>query len=447
MLSPASYGQISQGIFVTLLFCYCDLNFGAVLNIFCLSTGLKESMAELMDGDLEDGEISTSGSDNEMGGAAAEQAGAQGSLPFSGESFQHRPATVTHPPAAAYRSSAKAVESSDSDAESSDEEAAVWRRKRLKVSNAPQPPTCSAQMGQPSVSACGAPGSRKVNNIWGSVVQEQCQDAITAELGVFGMEGVSMASRSVETYNFVLARKMMEKEREMERQSKQEGEVSMLDDELEDYMKGKGSQDRAGGDAKRKRPAKERVGPKAEMDFKGRYEITEDDPDDKVIDEIAYRLQEPKKELIERVVQVVGKKKAIEVLGETATLEENGGMYTMDGSRRRTPGGVFLNLLKNTPSVSKSQIKKIFFEEHQKDYKSKKAAQKRRRHMLAKKMKQAIGTLNLHEHDDVSRETFASDTNEALESLEEAAEGEEEEEEEEGKEEAVVYSSTDLEVF
>ncbi|MEQ2224722.1 hypothetical protein ILYODFUR_010418 [Ilyodon furcidens] len=409
-------------------------------------------MAELMDGDLEDGEISASGSDNEMGGAAAEQAGPQGSLAFSGESFQHRPATVTHPPAAAYRSSAKAVESSDSDAESSDEEAAVWRRKRLKVSNAPQPPTCSAQMGQPSVSACGAPGSRKVNNIWGSVVQEQCQDAITAELGVFGMEGVSMASRSVETYNFVLARKMMEKEREMERQSKQEGEVSMLDDELEDYMKGKGSQDRAGGDAKRKRPAKERVGPKAEMDFKGRYEITEDDPDDKVIDEIAYRLQEPKKELIERVVQVVGKKKAIEVLGETATLEENGGMYTMDGSRRRTPGGVFLNLLKNTPSVSKSQIKKIFFEEHQKDYKSKKAAQKRRRHMLAKKMKQAIGTLNLHEHDDVSRETFASDTNEALESLEEAAEGEEEEE---GKEEAaagteetaVVYSSTDLEVF
>ncbi|KAM4711715.1 phosphorylated adapter RNA export protein [Anableps anableps] len=402
-------------------------------------------MAELMDGDLEDGEISGSGSDSEMGGAAVERARTQGLSAFSGESFQHRPAPVNQPPAAAYRSSAKAVESSDSDADSSDEECAVWRRKRLKVSNAPQ-------LGPPPVSACGAPGSRKVNNIWGSVVQEQCQDAITAELGVFGMEGVSTASRSVETYNFVLARKMMEKERETERQSRQEGEVSMLDADLEDYMKGRGSEDRAGGDAKRKRAAKERLGPKAEMDIKGRYEITEDDPDDKVVDEIAYRLQEPKKELIERVVQVVGKKKAIELLGETATLEENGGMYTMDGSRRRTPGGVFLNLLKNAPSVSKSQIKKIFLEEHQRDCKSKKAAQKRRRHVLAKKMKQAIGTLNLQEHDDVSRETFASDTNEALESLEEAAEGEEEEEE--GKEvttgteeTAVVYNSTDLEVF
>ncbi|PWA14647.1 hypothetical protein CCH79_00014358 [Gambusia affinis] len=407
-------------------------------------------MAELMDGDLEDGEIS--GSDSEMGGAAAEQA--RGLSAFSGDSFQHRSATVNQPPAAAYRSSSKTAESSDSDADSSDEEAAVWRRKRLKVSNAPPPAACPARFGPPPVSACGAPGSRKVNNIWGSVVQEQCQDAITAELGVFGMEGVSMASRSVETYNFVLARKMMEKEREMERLSRQEGEESMLDADLEDYMKGRGSEDRAGGDGKRKRPAKDRIGPKAEMDIKGRYEITEDDPDDKVVEEIAYRLQEPKKELIERVVQVVGKKKAIELLGETATLEENGGMYTMDGSRRRTPGGVFLNLLKNLPSISKTQIKKIFLEEHQRDCKSKKAAQKRRRHVLAKKMKQAIGTLNLQEHDDVSRETFASDTNEALELLEEPAEGGEEGEEE-AKEEAaagteetpVVYNSADLEVF
>ncbi|XP_017294220.1 phosphorylated adapter RNA export protein [Kryptolebias marmoratus] len=410
-------------------------------------------MADLMDGDLEDGEISGSGSDSEMGTGAADQAPARApeSSVFSGEPFPRRPA-------AAYRSSARAVETSDSDSDSSDEGAAVWRRKRQKVSDAPPPPARSARPGAPPPvpARAGAPGSRKVNNIWGSVVQEQCQDAVTAELGIFGMEGVGMSSRSVETYNFVLARKMMEKEREVERQSKQEEEVSMLDAELEDYMKGQGSEERTGGDAKRKRPAKERLGPRAEMDTKGRYEITEDDPDEKVTDEIAYRLQEPKKELIERVVSVVGKKKAIELLGETASLEENGGVYTMDGSRRRTPGGVFLNLLKNTPSVSKSQIKKIFFEEQQRDNKSKKAAQKRRRHVLAKKMKQVIGTLNLQEHDDVSRETFASDTNEALESLEEPAEEDrEEEEEEEEKEEAavgieetaVVYNSADLEVF
>ena len=70
---------------------------------------------------------------------------------------------------------------------------------------------------------------------------------------------------------------------------------------------------------------------------------------------------------------------------------------------------------------------------------------------MAKKMKQAIGTLNLQEHDDVSRETFASDTNEALESLEEPAEEEEEGQQEEAavgtEETAVVYNAADLEVF
>lgn len=405
--------------------------------------------ADLMDGDLEDGELSESGSDTEMGTASAAQTRPQVPQAFGGQAFHNRAAAQTT--AASYRSTVKTAESSDSD--SSDDEGAAWRHKRQKVSSAPKHHAFTTRAGPTPIHAAGQ-GGRKVNNIWGSVVQEQCQDAIAAELGIFGMEGeVSMNSRNVETYNYVLARKIMEQEREMEKQ-KNVGEVNMLDAQLEEYMKGKDTDERVGGDAKRKRSAKERLGPKAVMDIKGRYEITEDDPEDKVADEIAHRLQEPKTDLIERVVAVVGKKKAIELLGETATLEETGGVYTMDGSRRRTPGGVFLNLLKNTPSITKSQIKKIFLEEQQKECKSKKAAQKRRRHMLAKKMKQAIGTLNLQEHDDVSRETFASDTNEALESLEEAAE-EEEEEEEEGQveaavgieETAVVYNSADLEVF
>lgn len=404
-----------------------------------------------MVGDLEDGEISGSGSDSEMATAAAAGAQTRPQVPpgFSAQSIQSRAAAQACP--TAYRSTGRTVDSSDSDPESSEDEGVVWRRKRQKVSNAAPPAACSTRLGSNTMPVPSALEGRKVNNIWGPVVQEQCQDAVTAELVIFGMEGeVSMSSRNVETYNYVLARKMMEKEREMEKQSRNEGEVSMLDAQLEDYMKGNGSEERAGGDAKRKRPIKERLGPRSEMDVKGRYEITEDDPEEKVADEIAHRLQEPKKELIQRIVKVVGTKIAIELLSETATLEENGGVYTMDGSRRRTPGGVYLNLLKNTPSITKAQIKKIFLEEQQQLCKSKKAAQKRRRHLVAKKMKQAIGTLNLQEHDDVSRETFASDTNEALESLEEPAEDEEEGQEEAavGTEETpVVYNSADLEVF
>uniref|UniRef100_A0A3B4ACF1 Phosphorylated adapter RNA export protein n=1 Tax=Periophthalmus magnuspinnatus TaxID=409849 RepID=A0A3B4ACF1_9GOBI len=341
--------------------------------------------------------------------------------------FQSRPA-ASHAPPTGYRSCPVPADSSDSDQDSSDDEAAMWRRKRQKVTNNAPPTRMTAPAFNPMPST-----GRKVNNIWGSVVQEQCQDAVAAELGIFGMDGeLDTSSRNVETYNYVLARKMMEKERELERQIKGDGEVNMLDAQLDDYMKGRGSEERGDGDAKRKRPIKERLSSKAEMDIKGRYEITEDDPPEKVADEIAHKV-----DLIDRVVAVIGPAKAIELLGETATLEETGG----DGSRRRTPGGVYLNLLK------------IFLEENRQEMKSKKAAQKRRRHLVAKKMKQAIGTLNLQEHDDVSRETFASDTNEALEALEE---GPEEEEGEGGspepkpagtEENPVVYSAADLEVF
>ncbi|XP_061618272.1 phosphorylated adapter RNA export protein [Phyllopteryx taeniolatus] len=400
-----------------------------------------------MDADLEDGEISGSGSDSEMKTAtAAAPAGLLQTPAFSGQSFQHTAATL--PSAVPYRNSGRPAESSDSDLVSSDEEGAAWRSKRQKVANNRQPAAIIARPAPNRLPDACALRGRKVNNIWGSVVQEQCQDAIAAELCVFGMDGeISTSDRNVETYNYVLARKIMEKERQMEKQQQDEGEVKMLDEQLDDYMRGQGSEERTGGDAKRKRPVKERLGPLAEMDVKGRYEITEDDPEEKVVDEIAHRLQEPKKDLIERIVRVVGTKKAIELLGETATLEESGGVYTLDGSRRRTPGGVYLNLLKNTPGVSRAQIREIFFDESQKEQKSKKAAQKRRRHLVAKKMKQAIGTLNLQEHDDVSRETFAGDTNEALESLEEAAKDEEEEPTVGTEDTPVVYSSGDLEVF
>ncbi|KAF5901943.1 phosphorylated adapter RNA export protein, partial [Clarias magur] len=260
--------------------------------------------------------------------------------PFSTQHFQSRDRPQAASSVTSYRSSI-ATESSGSDSE---EEAALWRRKRQKCNNVPPPVLPTAFGGS----------GRKVNNIWGSVVQEQNQEAVAAELGIMGMEaGVTMDSRQSETYNYLLARKLMEKERQEEEQ----GMETMLDKQLEEYMQHGGQEEKCDGHLKRKRSVKERLGPKAEMDIKGRYEITVDDPEDKVIDEIAHRLKEPKKELIERVVNVIGTKKAIELLSETATIEQNGGLYTVDGSRRRTPGGVYLNLLKNTPSITHDQVK------------------------------------------------------------------------------------------
>lgn len=71
----------------------------------------------------------------------------------------------------------------------------------------------------------------------------------------------------------------------------------------------------------------------------------------------------------------------------------------------------------------KFSLKEIFAVENQKEFENKKAAKKRRIQVLGKKMKKAIKGLNLQEYDDASRETFASDTNEALASLDDLQEG------------------------
>ncbi|XP_051973960.1 phosphorylated adapter RNA export protein-like isoform X2 [Xyrauchen texanus] len=362
---------------------------------------------------LEEGELDCDDHESDVRESAAER--------VQVSSFQSRAAPATIASVASYRSCTNS-DSSDSNTDS-DDAAVPFRHKRQKCSSIPAPVW--------SVPLSGA-SARKVNNIWGSVVQEQTQEVVAAELGIMGMEGsVSMSSRQSETYNYILARKMMEKERE----EQEEMIKNALDVQLDGCLQQRHAQDSES--LKRKRPAKERLGPRAEMDFKGRYELTEDEPEDRVINEIAHRLMEPKKDLIERVVRVIGVKKAIELLSETATIEQNGGLYTVDGSRRRTPGGVYLNLLKNTTNISNRQ--EIFYEETQKEYGHKNAAKKRRKRIVAKKM-QAISTLNLQEDDNVSRETFPSDTEEALGSLEETNDGLPDDN-------PVVYNSQDLEVF
>src|ERR1700694_152526 len=47
---------------------------------------------------------------------------------------------------------------------------------------------------------------------------------------------------------------------------------------------------------------------------------------------------------IKRIVQVLGRSQALALLEETLRVEENGGIMVPDGSRRRTPGGVFFHL-------------------------------------------------------------------------------------------------------
>lgn len=367
--------------------------------------------------DVEDGEITSSESDTAMKtfGIGHQEAPEQKSaeLVCALKAFEVRDASPAVVSSNVYRSTAQVVSSEESDSDSDNDDRALWKRKRQKCTNhpIPKPPVVPAIQSSQKLLF----GGRKVNNIWGSVLQEQNQDTVATELGILGMEGnTDTNSRQSEAYNFAMARKLIEQQNKM----KKIEEAAKLDRDLDNYMQKKR------GNLKRKRAMKEkRYSVKLEeMDFKGRYELSEEDSEERVADEIAHRLREQKKELIARVVKYLGKKKAIELLMETTEIEQNGGLYVVDGSRRRTPGGVYLNLLKSSPGITSQHIKDIFFHELQKEGEDKKAARKRRHYLLAKKMKKVIKGLNLHEHDDASRETFASDTNEALASLEDSHE-------------------------
>jgi len=63
-----------------------------------------------------------------------------------------------------------------------------------------------------------------------------------------------------------------------------------------------------------------------------------------VVGEIATKLEEPNKALLRRIVIVLGVERAQKLLEEVLAIEAEGGRMTLDGTRRKTPGGLFITL-------------------------------------------------------------------------------------------------------
>jgi hypothetical protein len=80
----------------------------------------------------------------------------------------------------------------------------------------------------------------------------------------------------------------------------------------------------------------------------------------KTVPKIAQALDETEPDAlatISRAIKVIGEEKALALLEETLKIEAEGGMLVDDGSRRRSPGGVFFKLVKNqTTSRERGRI-------------------------------------------------------------------------------------------
>jgi len=73
---------------------------------------------------------------------------------------------------------------------------------------------------------------------------------------------------------------------------------------------------------------------------------------------IATELNESLLWLLENVVEVLGVARADDLLHQTQAIEAAGGRMTVSGDRRRTPGGVYLMLLKEQASAD--ELERIF---------------------------------------------------------------------------------------
>lgn len=91
--------------------------------------------------------------------------------------------------------------------------------------------------------------------------------------------------------------------------------------------------------------------------------VTELDAEDMVAREIARYLKEENADLMLRIVKVLGRQKALHVLYATDDILDKGGMQTSDGYRMRSPGGVFIQLVRKDNTILNCQRKEIFIED------------------------------------------------------------------------------------
>ncbi|XP_043286783.1 phosphorylated adapter RNA export protein [Venturia canescens] len=193
--------------------------------------------------------------------------------------------------------------------------------------------------------------------IWCTQVQEE---SLTENLVSCGVTKKMYQGRNVENYDFPGCYDSIHN-------AKREPNNSSEEDEEEGRPPARLSNKRTNADRKnvklrlgKRRNSMEVDKQKGAVKIMAELGVNGESTDDQVAADIAEKLNEKKDSLIRRVVDIIGKKEAIEFYEETRKIEEAGGMLIMNGSRRRTAGGIYLWLVKNDEHIPQEKIREIF---------------------------------------------------------------------------------------
>ncbi|KAK3911008.1 Phosphorylated adapter RNA export protein [Frankliniella fusca] len=259
--------------------------------------------------------------------------------------------------------------SSDSDSSSSSGPRSAKKPKMHRV----KPPHQSRRDGPPA----GHSGARiRKNNVWTASIQEE---AIINDLeNIDGLQKFSR-ERGVESYDFTLNQERMSDDENASSNhegSHQDQEPEAAVDEmsldsnldLRSKLSNKRRYEERGRVKQRlgRRPSPSDVDERL-LEERFIKDLTKSDSEsvDEVAHEMAKNLLETKEELILRIINTVGREKAVALYQKTQKIESEGGMLIMNGSRRRSPGGVFFFLVKNDDEISQDQ-RRIMFDEDSK---------------------------------------------------------------------------------
>ncbi|XP_011706397.1 PREDICTED: phosphorylated adapter RNA export protein isoform X2 [Wasmannia auropunctata] len=194
----------------------------------------------------------------------------------------------------------------------------------------------------------------KKYKVWCTQMQEE---SLTEDLTSCGVTKKLYQERSVESYNFTLRYAGNGREPRNNNSSDEE-----KDNEHRLSNKRTNSDRR---DVKfrlgKRRNSMDLDGQKGSVRIIADLSTTVDSTDADVATDITNKLSERKELLIRRVVDTIGKQKAIDFFQKTKKIEEDGGMLIMNGSRRRTAGGVYFWLVKNDKHIPQEKIREIFY--------------------------------------------------------------------------------------